>query len=209
MVGKNSLIPAGEALQKPALHLLQHPVVLLEDGFGPGRRHLPNGTDGVVGAHLFHVQVCDPVGSEHIDILPVVGLHPQLWKCLHHPIQVLRRTGRQIGLHQKFVFLEVIDGRPVGEDHRGIDGGQMDIGSEGPVGAAGGHGKTPPLGEEAVQGLQIPPGHLTVAVIQRVVKITDQQDTVEFSQRKNLNSVSSAASAAERGRTERSPERSG
>ena len=63
--------------------------------------------------------------------------------------------------------------------------------------------------EEAVQGLQIPPGHLTVAVIQRVVKITDQQDTVEFSQRKNLNSVSSAASAAERGRTERSPERSG
>ena len=90
-----------------------------------------------------------------------------------------------------------------------IDGGQMDIGSEGPVGAAGGHGKTPPLGEEAVQGLQIPPGHLTVAVIQRVVKITDQQDTVEFSQRKNLNSVSSAASAAERGRTERSPERSG
>ena len=74
------------------------------------------------------MQVCDPVGSEHIDILPVVGLHPQLWKCLHHPIQVLRRTGRQIGLHQKFVFLEVIDGRPVGEDHRGIDGGQMEAG---------------------------------------------------------------------------------
>ena len=57
----------------------------------------------------------------------------------------------------------------------------MDVGGEGPVGSSSGHGEAATLSAEVVQGFQVPFRHPVVGVIERIVEITDQQQTVKFS----------------------------
>ena len=98
----------------------------------------------------------DGVEVVDIDILVVIGLEADLRNICRQGGHILGGAGVQIGLHQKAVLLKIVDGGAVGQDDRGVDGGQVDIGGKGGVGPAGGHSKAAALGDEIVQSFYIP-----------------------------------------------------
>ena len=180
-VGKDGLIPAGAVLLQPLPGPEQYVILLLYDGLGPGGWHIRDVPHLIVGAHLPHVGVSDGVGAVHIDVLPVIGLQSQGGHSLHQSLKVRRGPVIQQGLDQHGLCLEVIDGRAVGQHHRGVDGGQVDIGGKGAVGPPGGHCEAAALVDPAPQCLQVPGRDPVVGVIEGIVKVADQQQTVKFS----------------------------
>ena len=179
-VGKDGLIPARTVLLQPLPGPEQNVVLLLDDGLGPGGGHIRDVPHLIVGAHLLHVGVGDGIGAVHIDVLPVIGLQPQRGHGLHQGLKILRSPVVQQGLDQHGLRLEVVDGRAVGQHHRGVDGGQVDIRGKGAVGPPGGHCEPAALANPAPQGLQIPGRDPVMEVIEGVIKVADQQQTVKF-----------------------------
>ena len=164
-VGENGLIPAGTVLFQPGPGLQQLVVLLLDDGLGPGGGHVRDGPLLIAGAHLLHVGVGDGVGAADVNILSMVGLQSQGGDGLHEGGEILRCPGVQQGLYQHLLPLKIVNGRAVGQHHRGVDGGQVRIWSEGAVGPPGGHREAPALLNPVPDGLYIPGRHPVLKIV--------------------------------------------
>ena len=172
-------------VQHEALGPEQHRVVLLQDHLDPGGGHIGDGALDIAAPHPLHVHVGDEVALVDVDVLPVVGLEADLRDGLGQGGQVVGGRGGQLGLQERPVRLIVVDGRPVGQHRRGGEGQVLlpDLGGEGAVGPAGGHGEPAALPQEVVQGPAVAVVHCQVVIVERVVVVADQQHAVKSSHR--------------------------
>ena len=118
----------------------------------------------------------DLVGAENIDLVLMIGLKPHLGKGRAD-------LGGKVFQPQALLRGKVIDGGPVGQDHRGIHRQALPLHLNGKVdvGPAGGDAEQAPFRHKAGNGLAVFLGNGTVTAVQGVVIIRGQQNAGKLS----------------------------
>ena len=166
-VGEDHLVvlpPVGEEI---LLGLDQHGVVLLHNHLGPGGGHLVHPALLVRHSHPVEVFQRDHVGVVDVDLLPVVGLKGQVRVLGAQLAHVLPGLVGQLALFHIPPRLEVIDSRPVGHHHRGVELQVFlfNLGGKGALGPASGDGKPSALLHKVPDGPVILLRHREVLII--------------------------------------------
>ena len=183
-VGEGDIIGLRPLGLQVGLGLVEHRRVrVLEDDLDPGDRHLLNGLGPAGEVAPGQVALGDLVGAENIDLVLMIGLKPHLGKGRADLGQVDGRLGGKVFQPQALLRGKVIDGGPVGQDHRGIHRQALPLHLNGKVdvGPAGGDAEQAPFRHKAGNGLAVFLGNGTVTAVQGVVIIRGQQNAGKLS----------------------------